>query len=198
MRPDPLSITVRRAAREDALALSHLIAALAEFERLEPPDADAQARLVRDGWPEEGARPRFTAWLAEIDDGPEGKPQAVGYAITFETYSSFLARPTLYIEDIFVLPSYRRRAVGTALMRRLIQEAWESGCGRMEWVVLEWNEGAQQFYRRLGAQHLTEWQYYRLRREEMPAALGAMDGPSIQAPTPACGHPSPKNRGGKR
>jgi GNAT superfamily N-acetyltransferase len=160
---------VRRAEQEYAPTLLRLIAALAEFEKLEPPDAEAQERLRRDGWPEDGSRPRFAAWLAEIETA--GSTQAVGYAITFETYSSFLARPTFYIEDIFVLPAYRRQSVGKALMRRLIQEAWDTGCGRMEWVVLDWNTGAQQFYQRLGAQHLTDWQFYRLRREEMPAAL---------------------------
>ncbi len=164
-----MPITIRRAAREDAPALIRLITALAEFEHLPPPDAAAQERLMRDGWPEEGGRPRFAAWLAE--ETTAQAMQAVGYAVTFETYSSFLALPTFYIEDIFVLPSHRRQSVGTALIGRLIQEAWETGCGRMEWVVLDWNTGAQQFYQRLGAQHLTEWQFYRLRREEMPAAL---------------------------
>src|SRR5262249_32286209 len=81
--------------------------------------------------------------------------------ITFETYSSFLALPTLYIEDIFVLPDFRRYGVGSALMQHLIQAAKESSCGRMEWVVLDWNTGAQQFYQRFGAQHLTDWQHYR-------------------------------------
>jgi GNAT superfamily N-acetyltransferase len=162
-------VIVRRAKREDAPILLRLIAALAEFEELTPPDTAAQERLLRDGWPEDTS-PRFTAWIAEIET-EHGGAEAAGYAITFETYSSFLALPTLYIEDIFVLPSQRRRTVGSALMRRLIQEAWETGCGRMEWVVLDWNTSAQQFYRRFGANHLHDWQYYRLRREEMPAAL---------------------------
>jgi GNAT superfamily N-acetyltransferase len=169
-----LSVRIRRAEREDAPTLIRLITALAEFEHLEPPDAAAQARLIQDGWPEDAGRPRFTAWLAEGETENGGR-EAAGYAVTFETYSSFLAQPTFYIEDIFVLPSHRRKSVGSALLRRLIQEAWETGCGRMEWVVLDWNTGAQQFYQRIGARHLTEWQFYRLRREEMPAALHSAD-----------------------
>ncbi len=157
-----MAVTVRRAQPQDAPTLLRLIAALADYEKLEPPDTEAQERLRRDGWPENGDRPRFTAWLAEVDSSDSAPAQAVGYAITFETYSTFLARPTLYIEDIFVLPAHRRQAVGSALMQRLLQAAQESGCGRIEWVVLDWNTDAQQFYQRFGARHLQDWQYYRL------------------------------------
>lgn len=163
-------IVVRKAASDDAATLFRLICALADFESLDPPNSDARERLERDGWPRDGRPPRFTAWLAEVNDG-EGHVEAVGYAITLFTYSSFLAQPTLYIEDIFVVPFHRRRSVGSILMRRLVQEAWETGCGRMEWIVLDWNIGAQQFYQRLGAEHMSNWHYYRLRREQIPAIL---------------------------
>jgi GNAT superfamily N-acetyltransferase len=156
-------VIVRRAEREDIPALHELIAALADFEQLAPPDADAQERFARDGWPTDGQLPRFTAWLAYIHDTDTDVSTPAAYAITFETYSSFLARPTLYLEDIFVLQEFRRRAVGSALMQHLIQEARNRGCGRMEWVVLDWNTNAQEFYKRLGAQHLKEWHSYRLR-----------------------------------
>ena len=159
-------VTVRRAEREDIPTLHTLIAALADFEQLAPPDAEAQERFARHGWPAEGQAPRFTAWLAYIHDtNPETGGEVLtpaAYAITFETYSSFLARPTLYVEDIFVLQAFRRRAVGSALMQRLIQEAQTRDCGRMEWVVLDWNTSAQEFYKRLGAQYLQEWHCYRL------------------------------------
>jgi GNAT superfamily N-acetyltransferase len=158
-----VNVTVRRALREDASTLLQLIEALADFEKLAPPDAAARERLLADGWPEGGVSPRFAAWLAEVEEDGTGTKRPAGYAITFETYSSFLALPTFYIEDIFVLPEFRRVGVGSALMQRLIQAAQESGCGRMEWVVLDWNTGAQQFYRRLGAQHLADWHCYRLR-----------------------------------
>ncbi len=186
-----MTISIRRAEREDVPTLLRLIEALAEFEKLPPPDVAAQQRFAKDGWQTDERRPRFTAWLAEvsseaeevIDEEKSAKQdkageveekvepensrvtpvrEAVAYAITFETYSSFLARPTLYLEDLFVLPAFRRQSVGSAMMSHLIAEARSSGCGRVEWVVLDWNTDAQQFYRRLGAAHLTEWQTYRL------------------------------------
>lgn len=166
-----MNVTVRRAERADAETLLSLIEALAHFEELAPPDDDARERLIHDGWPEQGRQPRFSAWLAEVSDSNSDVMRAVGYAITFFTYSSFLARPTLYIEDIFLLPEYRRGGIGSVLMRRLMQEALDNDCGRMEWVVLDWNTGAQRFYQRWDASHLTEWQYYRLRAEEMRARL---------------------------
>lgn len=146
-------LVIRQAARADANALLSLIITLAEFEKLPPPDADAQARLMADGF---GATPKFEAWLAEWDG------QAVGYAFIFETYSTFLARPTLYLEDLFVLPDFRRRGIGKALLRHCIQLAHARGCGRMEWTCLDWNVGAQAVYEKMGARRMTEWYTYRL------------------------------------
>src|SRR5579862_5505547 len=101
--------TLRRAENApDAQSLLFLITKLAEFERLTPPDANARERFLRDGF--ERIPPRFEAWLAEDSDG-----QAVGYALLFETYSTFLCRPTLYLEDLFVLPDHRGRGIGKAL-----------------------------------------------------------------------------------
>lgn len=168
-----MPITVRRADREDAPTLLKLIEALADFEKLEPPTPEAQERFLAHGWPTDDSRPHFSAWLAEAETPEE--TQAVGYAITFTTYSSFLARPTLYLEDIFVLPSHRRQAVGTILLNRLVQEAWETGCGRMEWVVLDWNTNAQRFYQKHGAQHLHDWQVYRLDRDGMEKLLASRE-----------------------
>lgn len=155
-----MSVTIRRAERADFPALFALIVALADFEELPPPDAAAQARLLRDGWPEDGGAPRFEVRLAEVAE--EGETRAVGYAITFETYSSFLARPTLYLEDLFVLPAYRRRKIGQQMLETLVEVATQRGCGRVEWVVLDWNTEAQKFYQRFGAKHLTEWHTYRV------------------------------------
>ncbi len=155
-----MPVTIRRAERADFPTLFQLIVGLADFERLEPPDEAAQARLLRDGWPSDGSRPRFEAWLAEI--GEDEEQSAVGYAIIFETYSSFLARPTLYLEDIFIMPTFRRLKIGSVFVETLITEAEKRGCGRMEWVVLDWNTEAQKFYRRLGASHLSDWHSYRL------------------------------------
>ena len=86
----------------------------------------------------------------------------VGYALYFYTYSSFLARPSLYLEDLFVLERYRRRGAGFALFRRCVEEAIKRRCGRMEWAVLTWNEKALEFYEKLGAKRLDDWYVYRL------------------------------------
>jgi GNAT superfamily N-acetyltransferase len=159
------AFVIRRAERGDAAGLVRLIIALAGFEKLTPPDAAAQQRLIEDGF---GERPRFEAWLAFAD----GEAQPVGYAIFFETYSSFLARPTLYLEDIFVLPEHRGRGIGSALLRHCIRLAHERGCGRMEWACLDWNTRAQCVYEKLGARRLSEWFYYRLDRADIERLAG--------------------------
>ena len=152
----------------DAPAFLALIQALADYESLPGPDADARDRLVRDALADP---PRFRTLLAER----RGRP--VGYAVYFETYSTFLARPCLYVEDIFVLPEERRHGVGTALLRELAREAARRGCGRMEWQVLTWNTPAIAFYERFGATRLDDWRGYRLTSEQL-ALLAAADGPS--------------------
>lgn len=159
------SIKVRRAARGDAPALLRLIVALAEFEKLTPPDEAAQQRLLEHGF---GPHPRFEAWLGFIDDVPE----PIGYALLFETYSSFDARPTLHLEDIFVRPEFRGRGVGTMLIRNGIHLAHSRGCARMEWTCLDWNTRAQAGYERIGAQRLSHWILYRLERDKMAELIG--------------------------
>ena len=161
-------ITLRRAERADADLLLRLITALAEFENLPPPDAEARARLIEHGF---GEHPKFEAWLAECD----GVPGPVGYAFLFETYSTFLARPTLYLEDLFVLPDYRGRGVGSALLRHCVRLAHERGCGRMEWTCLDWNTSAQAVYEKLGARRMSEWYLYRLTQDKFETLL-AEDG----------------------
>src|SRR5258708_38619896 len=86
------------------------------------------------------------------------------------TYSTFLARPSLYLEDLFVLPEARRLGIGTAFFKHLIAQAAATGCGRFEWTVLDWNEPAQTFYRLLGAEGLPEWRICRLEGEKLLAA----------------------------
>jgi GNAT superfamily N-acetyltransferase len=151
-------VSVRRVRPEDGASFLGLVVALAEYEHLPPPDAQARARLLADAFSE---RPRFEAYLAEY----HGKP--VGYSIILETYSSFLALPTLYLEDIFVLPEYRKRGVGRALFATASSLARERGCGRMDWVVIDWNEPAHRFYRNIGAKRLKQWELYRLTRDQL-------------------------------
>ena len=168
-------ISVRRARREDAPDLLRLIDALADYEKLEPPDAGARERLLVDGFDRDP--PRFEAYLAEEEE----TGAAVGYAIVFTTYSSFLARPTLYIEDIFVVPEARCRGAASALFAHLAREALARDCGRMEWVVLDWNTLAQGFYQRRGARHMSDWQHYRLTREDLERLAGSGGAPASSA-----------------
>jgi GNAT superfamily N-acetyltransferase len=156
-------IHVRLASPDDGEVWLSLIDALADYEKLPRPDATARQRLLQDAF---GDRRRLDVYLAE------SLAKIVGYAITFETYSSFLAQPTLYLEDLFVLEEYRRQGAGYRLFRHCVEEAYRRGCGRMEWQVLDWNRLAIEFYERLGAKQLKEWLSYRLLREDMEALLG--------------------------
>lgn len=157
-------VEVRRARPEEAPVLLSLIDALAEYEKLTPPDEGARSRLVRDIFDD---KPRLDAWLAYVDG------VAAGYALVLETYSSFLALPTLYLEDIFVKPEFRGQGAGGALFTEMVAEADRRGCGRMEWVVLDWNRLALDFYRKFGATHLSNWQTMRLTREEFGGITAA-------------------------
>lgn len=155
---NPSDILIRKAQRGDGEVLLSLIDALANYEKLPRPDAAARDRLLQDTF---GDRRRIEVFLAEL----AGKP--VGYAIIFETYSSFLALPSLYLEDIFVLSDYRGRQVGYRLFLHCVEEAHRRGCGRMEWAVLDWNRPAIDFYERFGARQMKEWLCYRLLRADM-------------------------------
>jgi GNAT superfamily N-acetyltransferase len=164
-------IIIRKAIPADGPTILRLIKALADYEKLTPPDDAAQHRLLADAFADHA---RFEVFLAEVkeDEPALPAPTAVGYAIVFETYSSFLALPTLYLEDIFVLEAYRKRRIGYALFRFCAKEAHRRGCGRMEWTVLDWNEPSIRFYKRQGAEHLAEWLHYRLTAKQL-ATLAA-------------------------
>jgi GNAT superfamily N-acetyltransferase len=141
---------IRPYRKSDAKDLVRLVRALAAYEKLKRPGDAAMRRLVADI----GRRIRVA--MAEVDG------VSVGYAIYLFTYSSFLARPTLYLEDVFVLPEHRGRGLGGKFFDLLFREARREGCGRMEWVVLRWNKPALRFYRKLGARPLDDWITYRL------------------------------------
>lgn len=146
-------IEVRRATLADGPAYLGLVRALAAFEKLPPPDDAAAARLVADAFT---TPPRYELWVAALDG------VVVAYAVTFATYSTFRGKPTLFLEDLFVHPDARRRGVARAVLARLRSEAEARGCGRFEWMVLDWNEDAQTLYRAIGARPLTEWQLWRV------------------------------------
>ena len=151
-------IVVRAATASDADTLLSLVDALADYEKLDRPTSDARERLKLDAF---GPNPRIRAYIADVDG------TAAAYAITFDAYSSFLARPTLYLEDLFVLPDYRRLGVGRAFFRFLAAEAVRRGCGRMEWAVLDWNQLAIDFYEKIGARRMKEWYVYRLTADQL-------------------------------
>jgi GNAT superfamily N-acetyltransferase len=134
-------------------AFVDLVFALAEYEKLEPPNAAAIERLYKDAFCE---HPRYEAFIAFNDE------KAVGYAIVLETYSSFLAKPTMYLEDLFVLEACRGLGVGGKLFAFVRHLGEQRGCGRMDWQVLDWNQTAIEFYQRKNATWLKEWYTYRI------------------------------------
>lgn len=131
-----------------------LIKALADYERLTPPDTAAIDRLRQDAL---GVQPRFEAALALTASG-----RAVGYATWFHTYSTFLAKPTMYLEDLFVLDGERKSGAGSALFEHVRTLGAQRGCGRMEWQVLDWNTLARDFYKRRQATWMQDWLLYRV------------------------------------
>jgi len=156
------SFTLRDARPSDVPAIVSLIRDLAEYER-QPEDCHADARLLDEHlFGEE----RF----AEVVLAEAGG-NIVGFALFFHNYSTWLTRPGLYLEDLFVTPACRGLGIGEALLRHLARLAVVRSCGRMEWSVLTWNEPAIGFYRRLGAVPMDGWQVYRLAGDAL-ARLG--------------------------
>jgi GNAT superfamily N-acetyltransferase len=143
---------IRPARAADGPRIVELIRLLARFENLPEPDDEAARRLCNHAFEER----RLELWVAE--EGGE----VVAYAACFTTYSTFRARPSLFLEDLFVHPAARRRGVATALLARLRQVAEERGCGRFEWMVLDWNRDAQALYAGIGAELLADWRLVRL------------------------------------
>src|SRR6188768_1878738 len=135
---------IRPARAADGPRIVELIRLLARFENLPEPDDEAARRLCNHAFEER----RLELWVAE--EGGE----VVAYAACFTTYSTFRARPSLFLEDLFVHPAARRRGVATALLARLRQVAEERGCGRFEWMVLDWNRDAHALYAGIGAELL--------------------------------------------
>lgn len=130
-----------------------LIKQLALFEKLPPPTKDAIERLKKDCL---SNKPKFEAFISYSGNLP------VAYMIIFMTYSSFLALPTLYIEDLFIIEEARRQGIGQTLFDYAKKLAQERGCGRMEWSVLEWNTPAIKFYEKNNAKYMKDWLLYRI------------------------------------
>jgi len=150
--------------RDTAVVLS-LIRALAEYERLTDLVVGTEAQLHEELF---GARPVIEAVVGWEDE------RAVGFALYFHNFSTFLARRGLYLEDLFVVPEARGRGYGKALMRHVARVAVERECGRFEWTVLDWNQPSIDFYKSLGAEVLPDWRVCRMTGAAL-AALGAPD-----------------------
>src|SRR6185503_8557346 len=146
-------LVVRAATRRDVPLIVSLIRGLAEYEKLLHEAKATAARIRRHGF----GQPRYFETLI-CEDG--GTP--VGFALYFFTYSTFLAAPTLYLEDLFVVPESRGRGAGRALLAELARIAKRRGCGRMEWAVLDWNAPSIRFYKKLGAKLRRQWILTRL------------------------------------
>jgi len=163
--PEP--ITLRTATRADVPVVARLIRALAEYERLAH-DCFADEAALEDHL--FGPRPYAEVLIAEVGGEP------AGFALFFHNYSTFLTRPGIYLEDLFVVPERRGLGLGRRLLAALAALAVERGCGRLEWSVLKWNSPAIGFYERLGAVPMDEWQVYRLTGEPLEAlARGARE-----------------------
>ncbi len=158
MAGTPGEISIRSAARGDVPLILSLIRELAEYER-EPNAAAATPGVIERHLFGEGVPGRGR--VAECVIGEiAGEPQ--GFALFFHNFSTWLGRPGLYLEDLFVRPAARGKGLGKALLVHLARLALERGCGRMEWAVLDWNEPAIGFYKALGAVPMSEWTVFRL------------------------------------
>lgn len=158
-----MSLVLRAATRADVPVIRELIEGLADYEQLRheciATDALLDAALF-------GARPYAEVVIAEWDGA------SAGFALFFHNFSTFLARPGIYLEDLFVRPEHRGHGIGKALLQYLAQQAVARECGRLEWSVLDWNARAIAFYDSLGARPVPGWIPYRLEGEAL-AALGA-------------------------
>ncbi|MDX2240979.1 MAG: GNAT family N-acetyltransferase [Leptolyngbyaceae cyanobacterium bins.302] len=154
---------LRSATPEDTEALFQLIQALAEYEKLSHQVTGDVEQLRSHLF---GARQYIDAIVAEVDGA------IVGFALFFYNYSTFLTKPGIYLEDLFVLPEYRRLGLGTALLTHLAQRAVAEGCGRLEWSVLDWNAPAISFYQRMGADVLPDWRICRVTGDALTNLAG--------------------------
>lgn len=152
---------LRPAQPGDVPAILALIRGLAAYEKLTDEVVATEDRLRQSLFPTDGHGPYAHCLLADVNG------RTVGFALYFFNYSTFLARPGLYLEDLFVEPDFRGTGIGKALLLALAKLANERGCGRMEWSVLDWNELAIAFYESLGARRMKEWQICRLTGEAL-------------------------------
>lgn len=157
-------LRIRQAERSDVPLILQFIRELAEYEKLSPEMVATPEDLLRDGF---SNRPYFQVVIAEWDGEP------AGFALYFYNYSTFQGRPGLYLEDLFVRPSYRGKGIGKALLVHLAKVAVEQNCGRYQWQVLDWNTPSIKFYESLDAQMMKQWLTMRVTGEAL-ARLAAL------------------------
>jgi GNAT superfamily N-acetyltransferase len=157
-----MTLGIRPGDASDVHVIAELIRGLARFERLEQEVTMTEELLAKNLF---GAHRYAETLIAEEDGAP------VGFALFFHSFSTFLAQPGIYLEDLFVVPEQRGRGVGRALFTELARLAVKRGCSRLEWVVLHWNRDAIGFYERLGAKPNSDWGGYRLAGEAL-SSLG--------------------------
>jgi GNAT superfamily N-acetyltransferase len=162
-QPHNAEIQIAQATPGDVPVLLQLIRGLAEYEKL-----SAEVSATAEGLYAAlfGLRPVAEAILARLADQAGA---AVGFAVFFHNFSTFVGRPGIYLEDLFVLPEHRGKGIGKALLLHVAALANERGCGRLEWAVLDWNKPAIEFYRGLGARAMDEWTLYRVSGEPLAA-----------------------------
>ncbi len=163
----PSDIRIDPATAADVPLILELIKGLAEYERLAP-DVVATEEGLRRALFGETSHARVLIARAGA--------QGVGFAVYFYNFSTFLGRPGIYLEDLFVLPAWRRRGIGRRLLGHLAKVAVAENCGRLEWSVLDWNEPAIQFYRSIGARPMDEWTVYRLTGDALVRFAGGDAG----------------------
>ena len=151
------SLILRDARPDDAELLLSYIRELAEFEKLSHECVADPVLLRRFLFDDKKAHALMAEW--------DGQPS--GFALYFYNFSTFVGRPGLYLEDVFVRPAFRRNGIAKAVFRHLAKKAVEEGCGRMEWSVLDWNQNAIAFYRAMGAKPMDEWTVQRLTGEAL-------------------------------
>ena len=144
---------IRFATQDDVPAILSLIRELAEYERLLDQVVADEHGLHRALF---GTRPYVEALVVTVEN------ETIGFALFFHNFSTFLGKPGMYLEDLYVRPAFRGQGLGKALLTRVAQIAVERDCGRMEWSVLDWNEPSIRFYESLGAKPLTDWTVYRV------------------------------------
>ena len=162
-----METVIRRATAADIALILKFIRALAEFERAGGAAMVTEEGLLRGGF---GPNPYFWCLIAEYG----GRP--AGFAFCFFNYSTWVGRPGVYIEDLFVLPEFRRRGIGKALLKQVAAIAVEKGCLRLNWAVLDWNTPAIEFYRALGANFQDEWRLVRVEGEALSRLAGDANG----------------------